>query len=378
MAPKVSVCIPSFNHAPFIRECVVSVLSQSTQDLEVIVTDDASSDNSMQVLDSFKDRRVRVQRHPKTLGPSAAINSAVQQARGEYVAVLGSDDLFLADKLAEQVAVLEQRREICAVFSFADGIDEQGARIPDDAFPVPAVFRQRNRSRAEWLRRFLLEGNCLCASTAVIRRDVLRRVGDHDPRLLQLQDFDYWIRVCLIGEIHVIQRPLAAYRIRAHQGNLSGDRPQANARAQWEAHKVLRHFLGIADRRFLLEVFPDVESDEAEGLPLPYVVARAALTSQHPGVRLFALDVLFDLLGRESDRAQLEKRDLLPITLSRLAGELDPLNIQTIAELKAELLILERALAKGGWALGEWAGRALTKLKSAVRRWRRRSGYRLK
>ena len=94
MLPTVSVCIPSFNHARFIGECIESVLSQSIQDFEVLVTDDASSDHSMDVIKAFKDPRVKVERHATTLGPSAAINSAVRRARGKYVAILGSDFNF--------------------------------------------------------------------------------------------------------------------------------------------------------------------------------------------------------------------------------------------------------------------------------------------
>jgi hypothetical protein len=201
---------------------------------------------------------------------------------------------------------------------------------------------------------------------------VVARIGDHDSRLLQLQDFDYWIRVCLAGEIHVIQRPLVAYRIRANQGNLSGDRPEANARAQWEVHKVLRHFLSIGDRGLLLEIFPELRSPADQTIPLRYLIASAALRSHQPGVRLFGLDVLFEILGRDDERAQLEGQGILAPTLSRLVGDLDPLNIQTVAELKTEIAVLERALARGGWTVGEWSARTLAKARSAIRRWRRR------
>jgi len=200
----------------------------------------------------------------------------------------------------------------------------------------------------------------------------MSRVGAHDPRLLQLQDLDYWIRICLVGEIHVVQHPLVAYRIRMDGQNLSGDRPEANARVQWEAQKVLRHFSNIHDRRLLFDVFPSLQTEAVQVLPVPYLLATEALKSAQPSVRLFGLDLLYDVFGNEAQKATLEEHGIFPSTLFGLVARVDPMNLQQIAELKSEIAVLERALRKGGWSAAERTSRALIRMVGAARRWHRR------
>src|SRR5687767_4185985 len=114
MAVTVSVCIPSFNHAAFVVEAIQSVLAQSLQDFEIIVTDDASTDGTADIASRIADPRIRIHRHPENFGPSAAINRCIAAAKGKYVALLGSDDSFAPDKLEQQVAIME-REETVAV-----------------------------------------------------------------------------------------------------------------------------------------------------------------------------------------------------------------------------------------------------------------------
>src|SRR5687767_7322641 len=119
MSPIVSVCIPAFNHERFVGESVSSVLKQSFQDFEIVITDDASDDGTLDVLSKFRDPRITVHRHGQNLGPSAAINQCVRSSKGKYIALLGSDDAFFPEKLEEQVAIMERTTNVGAVFSHA-------------------------------------------------------------------------------------------------------------------------------------------------------------------------------------------------------------------------------------------------------------------
>ena len=346
MAPLVSVCIPAYNHERFISACVESVLAQSLHEVEIIVVDDASSDGTHHALRRVNDERLKVYRHDRNLGPSAAINDAVARSSGRYIALLGSDDLFLPGKLEAQVAFAESHPQVQAVFGFAHAIDEKGARLPDGNEPLPALFRQDNRSRAQWLRRFFFQGNCLCAPTVLLRRTAVQDIGEHDPRLLQLQDLDYWIRIVLRGEIHVMPRPLIDYRV-GSGGNISAWRPENITRLRWETAKVLRRFLALQDRRLFAETFP--ESTQIEGheeLPLSLLLGLAAMTAADPGVRLFGIDVLFDAFESDAQRLRLAARGVHPAMLFDAVRSADPFGLLGGAPVRETLNALRLSILR--------------------------------
>src|SRR5687768_9931393 len=123
--PKVSVVIPVYNRAKYVGETIESVLSQTYQDFELIVVDDGSTDGSRKVLESFGNR-VTVLEHPnrENRGQSAAINRGLAAARGEFVGMLDSDDLWLPRKLELQVGFLDKHPEIGLVYGNGRAIDQ--------------------------------------------------------------------------------------------------------------------------------------------------------------------------------------------------------------------------------------------------------------
>jgi len=113
MAPRVSVCIPSYNYAAYLPEAIESILAQTYLDFEIIVVDDASKDNSQAVAEDYARRypnKVRIFTHPGRVnkGVSATCNLAIEKSRGEYLAWLGSDDVWYPEKLARQVDELDR------------------------------------------------------------------------------------------------------------------------------------------------------------------------------------------------------------------------------------------------------------------------------
>src|SRR5450631_4125746 len=113
---RVSVVIPSYNHGKYIAQCIESVLAQSFADLEVVITDDASTDDTVARIHAFRDPRVRLHTFPKNLGQCVALNASIRRSVGEYIAVLNSDDYFAPGKLERQVSFLDVNPEIGAVF----------------------------------------------------------------------------------------------------------------------------------------------------------------------------------------------------------------------------------------------------------------------
>jgi glycosyltransferase involved in cell wall biosynthesis len=140
MTPKISVVMASYNHAAFVRQAVESALNQSFTDLEVVITDDGSRDGTADVIRGLTDPRIRLEVLPENRGACLAVNGALARARGDYVAVLNSDDFFLPGKLERQAAFLEAHPEIGAVFGQPHFVDERGRPFANPSHAFPKIY----------------------------------------------------------------------------------------------------------------------------------------------------------------------------------------------------------------------------------------------
>jgi glycosyltransferase involved in cell wall biosynthesis len=332
--PKISVVVPSYNHERFVGATVASVLAQTLTDLEIIAVDDASTDASVAVLDAVRDPRFRYVVHRENLGPSAALNTGIRLARGEYVAICDSDDMFLPGKLARQVSLLDAKPAVGAVFSLPEIIDESGAAASGDAIAgTAAIFDQRNRSRHAWLAHFFDRGNCLCHPSSVMRRSLFHELGWYDERLARLQDFDLWLRLLRRHEIFVVQEKLTRYRWLASGGKLSSTRdPGHVSRTVWEITHLLRHYLGLDVADIEAMFGAEVVAHYRElGLAPDFMVIDIAAQRPQPAYHLFALEALYDLLPPSGSAGPWHRH------LMALAASLDPMNIKTTQHLRQQL-----------------------------------------
>jgi glycosyltransferase involved in cell wall biosynthesis len=288
--PKVSVCIPAYNHEKYVCQAIKSVLNQGIDDLEIVITDDCSSDSTVSAINSINDNRIRLFIHSHNQGPSVAANNNIKNSQGEYVCFLPSDDIFLPGKIHKQLGVLEANRDLGAVFSHMQYIDEEGSLQERQGGPllVPEYDKRENI-----LRQFFFEGNYLAAPTAMVRRQVLDQIGLLDPRLLQTQDFDFWIRLCLRFDIRIIREPLVQYRIRSGLANADANTPAKIARIFWELPKVLERFCDFDDAELFFRVFPEACEHAKEGLRLRTLLALVALKAPHRWTRTFGLELLY-------------------------------------------------------------------------------------
>lgn len=288
----VSVVVASYNHAPFVQDCLRSALQQDIDGLEILVTDDGSTDDTAAQVAALADPRIHLHTFPQNRGACLAMNDAIRRSRGRYIAVLNSDDLFLPGKLRRQIDFLDRNPTIGAVFGWPSFINEAGQSFQDPSHKDHAVFHQPNRSRQQWLRHFFDHGNALCHPTALLRREVYQTVGLYDPRLAQVPDLDQWIRTCMVHEIHVLPEPLTAFRIRSGQQNASAARPEVVRRDAWERADILRHYLRLPPAQ-LLQVFPEFS---AQGANPVEQLARHALSLGTPFHQRFALQAWFEAL----------------------------------------------------------------------------------
>lgn len=209
--PLVSVVIPSYNQSSYIEKAINSVLSQDFVDIELLVSDDASPDNSWEIIQRIKDPRIRTFQQKRNLGPVGNLVFLIKESRGKYVALLNSDDFWLPGKLGKQVEIMESDSKLGACFTWADLVNESGDIITGAEAIWSDVFRQPNRSQAEWLSHFFFCGNCICHPSMLVRREVYSQLGFYNPALRQLPDFEMWIRMVKHHPIYVIQETLVGH-----------------------------------------------------------------------------------------------------------------------------------------------------------------------
>jgi glycosyltransferase involved in cell wall biosynthesis len=211
--PLVSAAITTYNRARYLPEAIESVLSQTWGDLELIVVDDGSTDDTEDVVSTYLDR-VRYIRQENG-GRSAARNAAVQVAQGEYVGFCDSDDRWLPDRLERQLSAIVQAPQVGMVHGHVDLIDADGRPLRDETAAHRAVFSAAHQRPASYAG---YAWDCRCLSSAIlVRRSVFDKVGAYDPALL-LDDYDFYLRLALAYEIVFLdEAPLAQYRLHPRQ-----------------------------------------------------------------------------------------------------------------------------------------------------------------
>jgi len=333
--PLVSVIIPSYNHEAFIEECIQSVLDQTFQDFEIVITDDGSTDGTVEKIKRFSDPRIRLFEHAKNEGASIAANNCLRHARGEYIAMLSSDDAWLPEKLEIQVDYLQNHPEIYAVFTKINWIDENSELITEPDFYYKDIFNNaENRSRYEWLHLFFFQGNCLCHPSSLIRREVYQVVGLFDPRLANLPDLDLWVRVCLHYDIHILDQKLVNLRHFVNENNASGNNLQNNIRVWYEHRKILDHYLSITDPEEIAKIFPESQIyGNFDSQYTPFILGRIAIDAGFVYKILWGLDVLFEQLKDPDNAERIQtKFGFTYLDFIRLVGEHDTFGITPLLE----------------------------------------------
>jgi glycosyltransferase involved in cell wall biosynthesis len=207
-SPIVSVCVASHNHARFLPAMLDGILGQTFRDFEIIVVDDGSTDNSLEVLQSYAHRNpeiMRVYTHPgaHNLGISATVNLGFEKSRGKYWCPHASDDVSYPDRLERQAAFLESHPDVGWVYGIADLIDDNGA-------PLDGQFGSDLSSCTDLVEHFVWE-NPIAGPTTMIRRDCVLRIGPFDEAVLY-SDWEYWFRLAAHYSPAFIPGSVAKYR----------------------------------------------------------------------------------------------------------------------------------------------------------------------
>ena len=207
--PKVSVVLICYNHEKYIREAIDSILLQSFQDFELIIVDDGSTDDTFNIVHSYDDPRINAQTQ-KNSGPSIALNTGIKMSQGKYIAFMSGDDISFPNRLTTQINQIEIH-QVDMIFCLPEIIGPKSGVL---GWEVCSVFYGKEfENTAELYRILFNHGNFLCAPSCFCTRLALEKVGFFKRGLIQLQDFDYWIRACKNSlNIKLFNNPLIQYR----------------------------------------------------------------------------------------------------------------------------------------------------------------------
>ena len=235
----ISVIMPSYNHQKYVGKAIESVLTQTYQEFEFLIVDDSSFDNSAEVIRGFNDPRMRTFFAKKRMGAVGSLQFLLSMVKGDYVALLNSDDYWADTKLEEQVAYIQENPQIDICFTQALMIDANGNLIKDRVFNSADLFLQKNRSKTQWVRYFWDHGNCLCHPSILVKRECYAIPGLFNVSLRQLPDFYAWVRLVQKHSVYIIQKPLVYHR------RLSGRIENTSARSHSNSVRMKNEYAWI-------------------------------------------------------------------------------------------------------------------------------------
>lgn len=212
-APLVTVIIPAYNCAKYITETLSSLFCQDYPNIEIVVVNDGSKDNTLDILKRYGDKIVVIDQ--PNAGAPGARNTGIRAARGEFIAFCDADDIWARQKVRSQVGYLNEHPNIGMVFCdwHVWEPDDTGRFSIPDSFGLPASAQEIDLENSGWVYHKLLL-DCIClTSTVMFRKETIAKVGLFDTSLWNGDDYDYWLRTSRITEIHKLKSKLVLYRI---------------------------------------------------------------------------------------------------------------------------------------------------------------------
>jgi glycosyltransferase involved in cell wall biosynthesis len=216
--PKVTIGIPTYNSERFIEQAINSVLNQTYKDFELIICDDLSNDNTDEIINIYleKDKRIRYFKNSEHIGLFENFNQCIKHSSGEYLNILGHDDVMLSRNIEVKVEIFEQYPNVGLVASSIEAIDEKNNT-------VNLNWAKYNNSSLvfgrDWIINKVSANNPICCPFVFLRRSIIEKSGLFNSKYKFVGDFDMWLRVALYSDVYFIQEVLGLFRW--HQNNES-------------------------------------------------------------------------------------------------------------------------------------------------------------
>lgn len=237
MKPLVTVLLPVYNGAEYVKEAIDSILNQTFTDFELLIIDDGSTDNSVEIVEAYMDNRIRLVKNEKNLGLTPTFNKGVDMIDTKYTARMDADDISNPTRFEKQVAYLEAHPNVAMVDALNVFIDKDG-KIMDRVFN--GIHTEKE------LRDSLPNDNLISHPTMMIRTDIYKK---YKYRLIQFEDYDLWLRLANDGHvIHRINEVLLKYRIHGNSYTDSGKKKSSGTLRQAITKRSYLNYIPFKDR----------------------------------------------------------------------------------------------------------------------------------
>lgn len=209
--PLVSILIPTYNRADFLGYALDSALNQTYKNIEVIVHDDASTDDTPNLLKKYSDPRLRIIRTKTNHGMLGGWNYIQHKAKGKYIKFLASDDLIAPTCVSELVQAAEAHPDAAIITCQRKFIDEKGRVMKKMGFASKNT-QINGKDHAHWILTTLRENLIGEPSAVLYPTKLIKKALDYDPTFSQFADFEYWIRLLAFGDLFYLHQPLCSFR----------------------------------------------------------------------------------------------------------------------------------------------------------------------
>lgn len=240
--PKVSVIMAVYNGSDYLREAIDSVLCQTYDDFELIIVDDASTDNSLEIIKSYKDERIVIICNENNMKLPRSLNKGISKAKGEYIVRMDADDICLPDRFAKQVDFMEKNLDIAASSGNYIIIDADGNVKKKLLWTIKS-----HRLTGELLNRYAKIPSPLVHPAAIIRKSVFDEGILYNPQYSSAQDYDLWLKINSKYKLGNISDVILKYRV--HDKSISSVKREAQLN---NAYKI---FSSYTDRKISFSEF---------------------------------------------------------------------------------------------------------------------------
>jgi len=209
MKPEVSIILPSYNYERYINKAIDSVLDQSFNNWELIIIDDGSKDNSVDVIRKYQDKRIHLYIQ-KNQGVSKTLNKGLKLSKGKYICFLDADDKYHPDKLMSQINSMDSGFDI--VTTKVEAIDENDEKSPFEHFNVSWNLYNQDEIFGKNKIFYFLQKNYFCKSSLMIKKVLFDKYGYFNPQLITAYDLELWLKIIPYAKINRLDNVLTYYR----------------------------------------------------------------------------------------------------------------------------------------------------------------------
>ena len=230
--PTISVVLPVYNGARFLRSSIESILQQTFSDFEFFIIDDGSTDESRVIIQSYKDTRIQPFENHQNIGITESLNKGISAARGKYIARMDADDVSLFNRFEKQVGFLERHPEVAMVGANCTLIDGRGNTLGQENY---------FSSAAEIMKQIFVH-NPFAHSAVMMRADAIKECGMYDRRYLHNEDYDLWLRIASRHSVANLEEVLLLRRVHESSVTAANETEVAAYRVKTLFHAVIHYY----------------------------------------------------------------------------------------------------------------------------------------